>query len=604
MTSPPNDSTERLARLGWLDALRGIAALVVVFDHSSYSFLPEFRRELMPEFNTSRYGIMVFFLVSGYIIPASLERRGCVRTFWIGRVFRIYPLCVAAVGAVLVLSLLGVAELRTGSSGLSAGMVALAHLTLFQELLGTPNLLLVLWTLSYEMAFYLLVVALFTVRRHQRSAPIAMTLASLAAVSVAAGITLPASALSDAVGTGRLIVLTAIALTAAICCTSASSPRLRVFGGGLGGALALVLVLFNGTVPVWEGLVILAAMFLGTAVHRAEHGRSSWWYAACTAAVVVACSVGSAYGHGDGDHFTRRAWITAFLLAVLTFGVGLALRHRRVPRLLIGLGTISYSVYLLHPILLTVSDGTIGRWRQNSPVLEVAFFAVLLPLCALSYQYVEAPGQAWGRKLARSFPGRPRPRPRPRDPGPGRGGTDDIRCALPGNICPRLCPSVPSRSLTVRRVWLLFSARQSRRCPDGHARARGASRSGCRRAAPFGGCRSTTAHRVGCGRPGAPLDARVARGSPAHRGQRRRAARRSAGPAQPRSRVRPPGGGRAGPALDRPGRAARLRQAAGRRGPRRHGGPLRRGLLRRTAAHGHRRAALRRRDRGPRLHLR
>src|SRR4051812_44499549 len=86
---PPVDQP----RLGWLDALRGIAALVVVFDHSSYSFLAEFRRELMPEFATSRYAIMVFFLVSGYIIPASLERRGDVRAFWIGRVFRIYPLC-------------------------------------------------------------------------------------------------------------------------------------------------------------------------------------------------------------------------------------------------------------------------------------------------------------------------------------------------------------------------------------------------------------------------------------------------------------------------------------------------------------------------------
>ncbi|MGY1500160.1 acyltransferase family protein [Streptomyces sp. QTS52] len=401
---PPSVSAESTGRLGWLDALRGIAALVVVFDHSSYSFLPGFRRELMPEFNTSRFGIMVFFLVSGYIIPASLERRGCVRTFWIGRVFRIYPLCVAAVAALLALNLLGVAELRTD---LGSATTAVAHLTLFQELLGTPSILLVLWTLSYEMAFYLLVVALFTIRRHERSAPVAVTLAVLGAVSVAAGITLPPSALSDAVGTGRLVALTAVALVIAVCCTSAGSPRLRVFGGVVAGALALVLVLFNGTVPMWEGLVILAVMFLGTVVHRAEHGRSSWRYAACTALVVVTCAVGSAYGYGDGAHFTRRAWITAFLLAVLTFGAGLTLRDRRVPRVLIALGTISYSVYLLHPVLLAVTDSTVGRWRQDTPVLEVAFFAVLLPLCALTYLCVEAPGQAWGRRLARRRPHRP-----------------------------------------------------------------------------------------------------------------------------------------------------------------------------------------------------
>lgn len=175
-------------RLDRLDALRALAALAVVFDHSSYAFLPQFRQELMPQFNIGRYGVLLFFLVSGYIVPASLERRGCVRSFWIGRVFRMYPLWAAAVTAVLALDLLGVAELRTGPGRQSLTTVAVAHVTLLQELLGTPSVLLVLWTLSYEMAFYLLVVALFTVRLHRRSAAIACALAALAAVSAAVGV--------------------------------------------------------------------------------------------------------------------------------------------------------------------------------------------------------------------------------------------------------------------------------------------------------------------------------------------------------------------------------------------------------------------------------
>ncbi|MGX1565232.1 acyltransferase family protein [Streptomyces sp. NPDC055506] len=388
------------SRLGWLDALRGIAALVVVFDHSSYTFMPELRRELMPEFNTSRYGIMVFFLVSGYIIPASLERRGCVRTFWIGRIFRVYPLWAAVVAVLFALGLIGVAELRDfGEQGAVA--VAVAHTTMLQELLGTPNLLLVLWTLSYEMSFYLLVVALFTVRLHQRSSAVSVVLAGLAAVSVAAGVVLPVSALSGVVGTGPLIAFVSIAMVVAIGCASSGSPALRVLGGVLGGVLAFVLVLFNGTVPLWEGLVILAVMFLGTAVHRAEHGRSTWRAAAVTAVLVVACAVGSAHRYGDGNHFTRRGWIVAFLLAVLTFGAGLWSRRRRVPRILTVLGTISYSVYLVHPVLLAVIDGTMGRRRQDSLALEMAFFAVLLPLCLLTHRCVEVPGQTWGRQQAR-----------------------------------------------------------------------------------------------------------------------------------------------------------------------------------------------------------
>ena len=397
MESPPLVSA---ARLGWLDALRGIAALVVVFDHSSYTFMADFRRELMPQFSTSRYGIMVFFLVSGYIVPASLERRGCVRTFWIGRLFRVYPLWAAVVAALLAADLLGVAESRDFGQQ-SPVMVAVAHATMLQELLGTPNLLLVLWTLSYEMSFYLLVVALFTVRLHRRSAATAVLLAVLAAVSVAAGVVMPPSALSGLVGTGPLIAFASTAMAVALCCASTTSPVLRVFGGVLGGVTALFLVPFNGTVPLWEGLVILAVMFLGTAVHRAVNGQSTWRCAAGTAVVVVACAVGSAYRYGEGGHFTRRGWIVAFLLAVLTFGAGLAARHRRIPRMLSGLGTISYSVYLTHPVLLAVIDSTLGRRPQDELALEVAFFAALLPLSVLTHRYVEVPGQTCGRRLAR-----------------------------------------------------------------------------------------------------------------------------------------------------------------------------------------------------------
>jgi peptidoglycan/LPS O-acetylase OafA/YrhL len=385
------------SRLGWLDALRGIAALVVVFEHSSYSFMAELRRELTPEFNIGRYGVMVFFLVSGYIIPASLERRGCIRTFWIGRIFRIYPLWLVVVTAILAANLLDLAKLR-GDGEQSAAGVAAAHVTLLQELLGTPSLLIVLWTLSYETAFYLLVVALFTTRQHKRSAAVAVTLAVSAAAT--AGVTLPVSALSNTIGTGPLITLASITMVTAICCASSGSPALRVFGGVAGGALALTLAPFNGTVPMWEGLVILAVMFLGTAIYRAETGQTTWRSAACAAFVVIACAVGSASWHTS--HFsTPTGWITAFLAAILTFGAGLTLRHQRIPRWLIGLGTISYSVYLIHPVLLAISDGTTGRSKQDNPILEVTFYAALLPLCLLTYRYIEAPSQKWGRKLAR-----------------------------------------------------------------------------------------------------------------------------------------------------------------------------------------------------------
>ena len=48
--------------------------------------------------NPGNYGVFVFFIISGFIVPASLERKGSVRTFWVSRLFRLYPLYLFAIG--------------------------------------------------------------------------------------------------------------------------------------------------------------------------------------------------------------------------------------------------------------------------------------------------------------------------------------------------------------------------------------------------------------------------------------------------------------------------------------------------------------------------
>ena len=53
--------------------------------------------------NPGDYGVFVFFIISGYIVPASLERRGSVRAFWVSRIFRLYPLYLLAVGLAVLL---------------------------------------------------------------------------------------------------------------------------------------------------------------------------------------------------------------------------------------------------------------------------------------------------------------------------------------------------------------------------------------------------------------------------------------------------------------------------------------------------------------------
>src|SRR5580658_9979922 len=91
--APPSRSAETPAtipasrgrRMAWLDAMRGFAALCVVFSHLSFHDLQSLRGPVYDVFDPGLYGVFVFFLVSGYIVPASLERKGSIRSFWLSR---------------------------------------------------------------------------------------------------------------------------------------------------------------------------------------------------------------------------------------------------------------------------------------------------------------------------------------------------------------------------------------------------------------------------------------------------------------------------------------------------------------------------------------
>src|SRR5687768_1383217 len=64
------------ARLDFLDGLRGIAALAVVFSHACHEISPAFRTYVEPYFFLGNWGVVLFFLCSGFILPVSLERYG------------------------------------------------------------------------------------------------------------------------------------------------------------------------------------------------------------------------------------------------------------------------------------------------------------------------------------------------------------------------------------------------------------------------------------------------------------------------------------------------------------------------------------------------
>src|SRR5207237_3893177 len=121
-----------------------------------------------PSFAPGQYGVFVFSLVSGYIVPASLERKGSVRGFWLSRLFRLSPIYLFALSAMIVLWASGIGSL--GGMDSDAVTSSFADVFMLQSVLWAPTVPNVTWSLAYERAVYLMLRALFLGGARGRSA--------------------------------------------------------------------------------------------------------------------------------------------------------------------------------------------------------------------------------------------------------------------------------------------------------------------------------------------------------------------------------------------------------------------------------------------------
>jgi len=399
------------SRLAWLDVLRGLAALAVVFNHFGYFVPPRLNSPVYQWINPGDYGVFVFFIISGYIVPASLERKGSVRTFWVSRIFRLYPLYLLAVGIALALYFAHMGSLR--GEGADPGTSVLSQMLMMSNVLGGQNLPNVVWSLSYEMIFYLLLTALFMARVHRRSSRYAL---AFGAAAVALGGLLPQAYFTNNLWSPRMIALVAdlvVLIGLAVAVAMRGMPRL--VGAVLAAMVGLTLLAFNGSwLLPWEALSILGLMFTGTMLYRAEQGKYPWRKAIPIAVAVLGMAIVAGLWHHIGGYgkpasVWEREYLMSLLLAGLTFAAGLALRNVRWPRVLTWLGLISYSVYLLHPLLIEVYrhfswTAHHSFWVQT--LIDALFVAILLAVCSATYLLVERPMQGVGRRLGRRLDAR------------------------------------------------------------------------------------------------------------------------------------------------------------------------------------------------------
>lgn len=164
-------------KVDFVNILRGLCALVVVFQHYFHDFwiykdmiydiqsitvtkTPEFAEFLEKiHFNFGHCAVYTFFIISGFVIPISVERYN-KKEFLIQRFFRIYPtyiVCsaISYIGLYIYNSYENIIFAHQPES-IIANLLLLRDVFLYEGVLD-----IVSWTLQLEIKFYITVLLLY-----------------------------------------------------------------------------------------------------------------------------------------------------------------------------------------------------------------------------------------------------------------------------------------------------------------------------------------------------------------------------------------------------------------------------------------------------------
>lgn len=359
------------AQLDALQVLRGLAALAVVLMHFKES-MARFSPGLASWVQYGYVGVDVFFLISGFIIyhATRAERARQAVPFLVRR------LCRVVLPAWFAMALL-VALKPPYLIDLVRGLLFLPRETGNPPYLGHA-FLIVAWTLTFELVFYgVFAAALTTAWGRARRGLLA---AALLVAIMLAGQALAGHFTLDAEGTlpvGRSTTAKEFSLWP--LATLLSSPMLLEFVLGIGLAAVFAMAGFRR----WAGGIALLGAGLA-AVGLWQPGLS---------------------GHG-----LTRAGIFALGVVLLTLAAQAALDRRGRPlpalagqllRAAVWLGGCSYSLYLVHPLVKTMTNSWAAR-LDGAALAGLTLAAILASVAAAGamHRWVELPAQRLGKRLA------------------------------------------------------------------------------------------------------------------------------------------------------------------------------------------------------------
>jgi peptidoglycan/LPS O-acetylase OafA/YrhL len=333
------------ARVAFLDTLRFIAAGAVLFQHVAEKS-GKFGQWAVAMLSPGVFGVVLFFIVSGFVIPMAAGRRFDLKTFVIRRVFRIYPLVLVAFA---LMALLGYGTDLAAFSAMKSATLHdwLANLLLVQDYFGITPIWGVTWTLSIEFAWYaIFAVALLKLGRR----------------------------FDD-----KLVII---------------APLVQV-------ALVGVSLLIGHRLPLARIGMIYAAI-LGCRAFRAQDGQLMPRRVCIDTGIFVVTMVISnivSFGYYRHPNITMNEalvpWLVAPVLFMLVACVPNVRHSALVTNRLTGrLGSISFSTYLLHPFAMGLASAFVP-----SSLFSVTCILLTLVLSMLGYWLVELPGQALGKRI-------------------------------------------------------------------------------------------------------------------------------------------------------------------------------------------------------------
>ncbi|MBH1962952.1 MAG: acyltransferase [Comamonadaceae bacterium] len=339
-----------------IDALRAIAAILVLITHASGSFLTEAQRykkstwlyDISHAIDFGRIGVIVFFIISGYVISNTFHSGITVKNFVIRRVLRLYPLYwLSVIGAYFIFF-----DANVDTKRLIANVLMIPIITGQEPLMG------LYWTLEAELFFYAIAIALFAAGLLRKQV-VLLTLAGifLAIFSIFMFSVGPSNLSLKSLPLNLCFML--IGVSAHIFFSTPKNTNERF----LRKILLTLLISLTLTPSAYS-------LFLFFSTNSPDNLR----------------------------------WGISYPIAVAAFFT-MMYAPAKPFQPLARLGIISYSVYLLHPLVIEVLknqtlnlEHAVGFIGLSGVVLVVA--AIVICLSALTYKFLESPFISLAKRMS------------------------------------------------------------------------------------------------------------------------------------------------------------------------------------------------------------